>query len=197
MNERSDEELIESVKKGSEMDFRVLYGRYKRPIYNYLYHFLENRSSAEDCAQDVFLRLYRKASKYDPVEGSFSSWLFRMAKNVALDLLRRNKLRRTQSLDTPLSGDEGKEFSLKELVASDAPDVHQNIETEERKLMLEKALWKLSAEDREPLILCDIEGMSHKKAAEILGCVSGTLTVRLFRARQKLAVILGWAKEDV
>ncbi len=196
---RSDEELIENLKTGCLDCLRVLYERYKTSIFNYLYHFLGDKHNAEDCTQDVFIHLYQKASLYSP-SSKFSSWLYRMAKNLALDTLRRNKVRRAASFDARVEESEaGSETStgLENFLKSQAPDARETMASEELKQILRKGLLKLNEKDREVILLCDIQGLPHSQVGEILGYPAKTVTVKLYRARQRLAKVLGLTQDDL
>ena len=141
--------------------------------------------------QDVFIQLYRKASLYQPTS-KFSSWLYKMAKNIALDAFRKNKTRKTVSLDRPL-GDEKSGTAgapLSDLLPAEGQDPALLASNHELAALLEKAISALPEKDREIIVLCDIQGLPHKEAGDIVGCSEQTLTVKLYRARKKLAEIL-------
>ena len=188
---QSDEELAEDLKRGSMESFKILYERYKLKIYNYLCHLLGDRSMAEDCTQDLFIQMYHKASLYHPT-AKFSSWLYKMAKNIALDAFRKNKIRKSISLDKPLYDEESgvSSVSLNDLLPAQGQDPALLASNHELAALLEKAISQLSEKDREIIVLCDIQGLPHKEAGDILGCSEQTLTVKLYRARKKLAEIL-------
>ena len=183
----SDEELIRGVQKGSESDFKMLYDRYKTPLFNFLYHFLGERQAAEDCLQDVFIRIYKKAHRYQPTS-KLSSWLYAMARNAALDLLRKMKVRRAFSLDAPVEIES--EASLGDLIKSETPDARSASISRESAEAIHSAIAQLEPADRQVLILCDIQEMPYKEVGEVLGFSAETIAVKLFRARQKLAGIL-------
>ena len=184
----SDEELIEGVQRGSEECFRSLYVRYKLPLFNYLYHFLKERQAAEDCLQDVFIRLYQKAKMYQP-SSKFSSWLYQMAKNAALDVLRKSKTHQAASLDAPLKTEESG-ATLTDFIKSGDADPRSLSISKDLASLVHAAIAKLEESDREIIILCDIQRLPHKEVGEIMGYSAETIAVKLYRARQKLAGIL-------
>lgn len=188
IHQKSDEELIENVKEGCMDSFKTLYERYKTKIYNYLYHLIENKQSAEDCAHDVFIHLYKNAAMYSP-KAKFSSWLYRMAKNMAFDFLRKSKIRRAVSLDEPLDSSEDP-VSLSELLSNQDLSPAKAAESAEIVKLVKAGISRLNDKDKQIVLLCDIEGLSHKEAAEILGYTTETITVKLYRARHRLAQIL-------
>ena len=195
----SDEELILKVQQGSEESFRALYDRYKGKIYNFVYHFFGNQSAAEDCTQEIFIRLYRKSSRYSPT-AKFSSWLYQMAKNIAIDTLRKNKLRRAESIDAPFGIGDEETSALGNLLSDPAFDPAKAAQSEEVAGLIRRGIAQLKDSDKQIVLLCDIEGLPHEEAAKILGYATQTLTVKLHRARQRLAEILkieGLFKGDI
>src|SRR6202008_101869 len=100
---RSDVQLMLDVKAGDEQSFTLLLCRYRTPLVNFLYRMVRNREQAEDLAQEVFLRVYRAREDYAP-SAKFTTWLFRIATNLALNSVRDNRYQRREvSLDTPVS----------------------------------------------------------------------------------------------
>lgn len=185
---RTDEELIGNVKNGDQDSFRTLYDRYKSKIYGYVLHLIENKECAEDCTHDIFIHLYKMASHYSPT-AKFSSWLYKMAKNMALDTLRKQKIRRAVSLDDPVSSSD-ESLPLGELLAGCDLDPEKAAESAEIVKLVQAGIGKLNETDRQLILLCDMEKISHKEAGEILGYPTQTITVKLYRARQRLAKIL-------
>lgn len=184
----TDEQLIEQVKTGSTTAFASLYERHKSHIYNYLYHFFGNKQLAEDCTQDVFIHMHDKAALYNPTS-KFSSWLYKMAKNLALDTLRKNKIRQARSLDEIVENEDSS-VSLYEVLESPTFDARTVAESAEYVELLKKAISMLSDTDRQVVILCDIQEMPYKEVADVLNCPEKSVAVKLFRARQRLAKIL-------
>src|SRR3989442_5422590 len=100
---RSDVQLMLDVKAGDEQSFGLLLHRYRSPLVNFLYRMVRNREQAEDLAQEVFLRVYRAREEYVP-SAKFTTWLFRIATNLALNSLRDNRYQRMEiSLDAPVT----------------------------------------------------------------------------------------------
>ena len=185
---RPDEDLIEEVKTGVMQSFKELYNRYNTKIYRYIYHLIENRESAEDCTHDVFIHLYKMAGHYTP-KAKFSSWLYKMAKNMAFDAIRKRQIRRTTSLDAPVdTSDEG--TLLRDLLASHDLNPEKAAESAEIVRLVKKGISKLNDMDKQIILLCDMEKLSHKEVGEILDYPTETVTVKLYRARQRLAKLL-------
>ena len=184
----SDEELIQGVQRGSEENFRALYDKYKAPLFNYLYRFLGDKQTAEDSLQDVFIRVHQKANMYKPT-AKLSSWLYKIAKNAAFDALRKIKTRKASSFEAPIDSAEP-EASLGDFIKSTSADPRTQSVSNELAGLVHGAIARLNDGDRELVVLCDIQELSHKEVGEILGFSAGTIAVKLYRVRQKLAEIL-------
>lgn len=174
--------------------FEILYERYKSPIFGFLFHLLRDRQTAEDCTHDVFIRLYKKAGHYR-AKAKFSTWLYQMARNAAIDLLRMKKLRVSAPLDAPLNELEEGGNTLADLLSHKGASPDQVVESQEAVQMIRRGILRLNDDDREIITLCDIQGLPHKEAAKVLKMRPGTVTVKLFRARRRLAAILGLKEE--
>src|SRR3981081_4904444 len=145
---RSDVQLMLDVKAGDQQSFELLLQRFRSPLVNFLYRMVRNREQAEDLAQEVFLRVYRARADYVP-SAKFTTWLFRIATNLALNSLRDTRHQRMEvSLDARVTVDseEGDERPLD--VADKHPDVEQHLVDEARKAMIRHAIDKLPEEQR-------------------------------------------------
>src|SRR3989442_4184475 len=123
---RSDVQLMLDVKAGDEQSFTLLLHRYRRPLINFLYRMVRNREQAEDLAQEVFLRVYRAREEYVP-SAKFTTWLFRIATNLALNSVRDNRYQRMEiSLDAPVTAgaEDGEEKILE--FAQKHPNIQNN-----------------------------------------------------------------------
>ncbi len=134
--------------------------------------------SAEDVAQDSFLALYRHLNQVP--SAAFRPWLFRVARNLCLDQLRRRKFK--LSLFRDLQKDDDHAFVPADTSAA-APD--QLAETREANQAIEQAIGELPTKFREAFLLCEVEGLSYEDAAAVMGCPVKTVSTRLFRARQR------------
>src|SRR6202140_1143004 len=145
---RSDVQLMLDVKAGDEQSFALLLHRYRSPLVNFLYRMVRNREQAEDLAQEVFLRVYRAREDYIP-SAKFTTWLFRIATNLALNSVRDNRYQRMEiSLEAPrtMVAEGGAKKTM------DVPEKHPNIEQylveEARKKMIRHAIDKLPEKQR-------------------------------------------------
>jgi len=144
----------------------------------YATRLLGDSISAEDVAQDSFLALYRHLNQVPTA--AFRPWLFRVARNLCLDQLRRRKFK--LSLFRDLQKDEEQPFTPSDL-RSVRPD--EVIETQEANAAIEQAIGELPLKFREAFLLCEVEGLSYEDAAAVMGCPVKTVSTRLFRARQR------------
>jgi RNA polymerase sigma-70 factor (ECF subfamily) len=150
----------------------------------YATRLLGDSIAAEDVAQDSFLALYRHLNQVPAA--AFRPWLFRVARNLCLDQIRRRKFK--LSLFRDLQKDEDQPF-----VPADAQSVRpdQVAETREASAAIESAIEDLPLKFREAFVLCEVEGLSYEDAAAVMGCPVKTVSTRLFRARQRFKSFVG------
>ncbi len=144
----------------------------------YAARMLGDATAAEDVAQDAFLALYRHLHQVP--SSAFRPWLYRVARNLCLDQLRRRKFR--LSLFRDLQRDDDQSFSAAD-PASHAPD--QLAESREANAAIEAAIEQIPPKFREAFLLCEMEGLSYEDAAAVLNCPVKTVSTRLFRARKR------------
>jgi len=187
---RSDVQLMLDVKAGDEQSFALLLQRYRSPLVNFLYRMVRNREQAEDLAQEVFIRVYRARADYVP-SAKFTTWLFRIATNLALNSLRDTRHQRMEiSLDAPVTADaeDGDERMLD--VADKHPDIEQHLVEETRKAMIKHAIDKLPEKQRAAVLLHKYQELDYGEIAKILSCSESALKSLLFRAYETLRVEL-------
>jgi RNA polymerase sigma-70 factor, ECF subfamily len=187
---RSDVQLMLDVKAGDEQSFALLLQRYRSPLVNFLYRMVRNREQAEDLAQEVFIRVYRARGDYVP-SAKFTTWLFRIATNLALNSLRDTRHQRMEiSLDAPVTADaeDGDERMLD--VADKHPDIEQHLVEEVRKAMIKHAIDKLPEKQRAAVLLHKYQELDYGEIAKILSCSESALKSLLFRAYESLRVEL-------
>ena len=177
------------VKSGDERSFELLLQRYRTPLVNFLYRMVRSREQAEDLAQEVFIRVYRAREEYVP-SAKFTTWLFRIATNLALNSLRDHRYQKLEmSIDAPLTGsEEGDERPFE--VADKHPTVEQELVEEERKKMIRHAIEKLPEKQRAAVLLHKYQELDYAEIAKILGCSESALKSLLFRAYEMLRVEL-------
>src|SRR6266704_394508 len=180
----SDHALLEATRAGDEDAFAELVGRYRNQITSYIYRMTNDYEEAVDLAQETFVRLYRAAGRYQTTH-AFSTYLYRIATNLAISELRKRKRRRLVSLTGLLTSGEGQEPR-----DFDAPDERPlqdiSLVDSERRAVIKRAIATLPDKYRAPLVLRDVEGKSYDEIAAILQTSEGTVKSRINRARNFL-----------
>jgi RNA polymerase sigma-70 factor (ECF subfamily) len=187
---RSDVQLMLDVKAGDEQSFALLLQRYRSPLVNFLYRMVRGREEAEDLAQEVFLRVYRARKDYVP-SAKFTTWLFRIATNLALNSVRDHRYQRMEvSIDVPVTadGEDGDERTLD--VAEKHPNIEQHLIEEAQRKMIRRAIEKLPEKQRAAVLLHKYQELDYNEIAKILECSESALKSLLFRAYETLRVEL-------
>ncbi|HEX5488070.1 MAG TPA: sigma-70 family RNA polymerase sigma factor [Rhodanobacteraceae bacterium] len=173
MTDETDAELVARCSGGDRRAFDAILARYERQLFGAAFRILHNREDAFDVTQTAFMRAYEHLDRYDP-DQSFHTWLYRIAVNAALDVIRARHPR------DPLSD---------EIV-----DQHGGPDTEamrgQRDAVLQAALMELKVEQRTVVVLKHLQGFSYEEIAQVLECPVKTVKSRLFTARQSLRSIL-------
>jgi RNA polymerase sigma-70 factor (ECF subfamily) len=182
---RSDVQLMLDVKAGDEASFELLLQKYRMPLVNFLYRMVRDRATAEDLAQEVFLRVYRARKKYSP-SAKFTTWLFRIATNLALNSLRDGRHRQMEvSLDAPAEKDE----LPMQLPAREAR-IDERLIERDRAEFIRGAVMALPEKQRVAVLLHKYEEMDYEEIARVLECSESALKSLLFRAYETLRVQL-------
>jgi RNA polymerase sigma-70 factor (ECF subfamily) len=187
---RTDVQLMLDVKAGDEQSFALLLHRYRTPLVNFLYRMVRNREQAEDLAQEVFIRVYRARADYVP-SAKFTTWLFRIATNLALNSVRDTRHQRMEvSLDAPVTVDseEGDERPLD--VAEKNPNIEEHLVQETQRDMIRHAIDKLPEKQRAAVLLHKYQDLDYGEISKILSCSESALKSLLFRAYETLRVEL-------
>jgi len=177
----ADGELVVRAVAGREQGFEELVRRYQRPIVAYVYRMVGDYDAALDLTQDVFIRVYGSLARYRP-EFKFSTWIYRIAHNAAIDHLRRQGASRTEELEH--SSDETGTFERP--LADARPTPEQESERAERRAEIEEVVQALAPAYRELIILRHAHDMSYDEIAEVTGLPLGTVKNRIFRAREAM-----------
>ena len=179
----TDKTLVERCIGGDEAAWDLLVRTHTRRVYGMCYRFTNSASEAQDLTQEVFLRIFKSVRSFQADEGSFTTWLVRVTRNLLIDNYRRSKQDRvTDSIEDQLPRME------EELSAGTRPD--GLLAGREAREQLQAGLQKLSPELRETLILRDLEELEYREIAQILKIPEGTVKSRLNRARCELARVL-------
>jgi len=178
-----DAKLILEFARGNNSAFEQILKKYKGLVINIAYRFIQNRAEAEDIAQEVFLRIYDSAKRYNP-KAKFSTWIYKITTNICLNRFRSKKSLQTVSLDKPISAT-GNEI-IPEL--PDPTYVHPSVNTEKKELnqLVKEAVSSLPTNQRMVVILQKYEGLSYREISEIMGCSTSAVDSLLQRAKQNL-----------
>lgn len=175
-----DAALMVSVCRGNEASFEALLARHRNGVVNHLYRLVRNRAIAEELAQDVFLRVYRFRDRYQP-EAKFSTWLFRITTNVALNWRRDSRRESTHlSLDVALHDPRPIQ------VADRSPRADERLLAELHAMEIRDAIESLPAKQLAAVLMHKYEGMDYAAIAHVLGCSIPALKSLLFRAYETL-----------
>ena len=174
--ERADERrAIEAVLAGDRKAFRLLVERHQRGIYNVIYRLVHSAADSEDLAQQAFLSAFDALGRFD-LEARFSSWIYRIAINLAKDHLKSRQRGEQPSTVEPSEA----------MFSGRVPSTDQLAVSAERQKLMMEALQALSFKDREVLVLKDLEELSYEEMREILHRPITALKIRVVRARAKL-----------
>ncbi|MCI0347830.1 MAG: sigma-70 family RNA polymerase sigma factor [Acidobacteriales bacterium] len=186
----SDVELMLQVKRGDREAFGLLVQRHRKPLINFIYRFTTNPAESEDLAHEVFIKAFQSAPKYE-AKAAFSTWLYRIATNVALNYLRDHKPQLARSLD---SGFEEEEGACRPEVRDTVALVEDRLLEREKVLQIRCALAALPENQRLAVVLTKYQELSLKEAAEVLNCSETAVKSLIFRAystlRQTLAAVV-------
>ncbi len=181
MPQPTDADLVAAILKGEQELFRDLVQRYQGRLVNYLYRLLRNTQEAEDLAQEVFFKVYRALDRYDP-KYKFSTWLFRVAQNAAIDQIRKRRLQLV-SMDRQGSGDD--DLGTWEFPSSD-PSPYSDLRNQERGEAIQVAIDGLPWDYRELIVLRHYGELSYDEIAKLKDMPLGTVKNKLFRGRQMM-----------
>lgn len=177
-----DAVLIALSKQGDRDAFNQLVDRYSTQIYNFALRMTNNAEDAQDIYQEAFIHAFRGINSFRS-DAAFSTWLYRIVRNVYLDELKRRRARPAISLEEGIETEEG---SVSREVEDPAPLPEERVQTNERRRAVHTAISQLPDRQREILILYDLQGHSYEEIASILSINVGTVKSRLNRARRSL-----------
>jgi RNA polymerase sigma-70 factor, ECF subfamily len=186
-----DEELVESTLGGDEHAFSELYERYRRPVYSTAYRITQNAADAQDATQEIFVKLFRSLRNWNPRRAKFSTWLFRMAANQAIDMWRQRRRRAEDQIPEGGSGRALLDKTLREAIRSPYRDVESRDSLGAVRLSID-ALPELQ---KKVFILRFFQELKLEEIAEIEGCSPGTVKTSLFRATQTVRRALRGSKK--
>ncbi len=178
-----DLELVNRCLAGDNSAWEALLRAYSRKLYNLCYRFTGRAAEAEDLTQEVFIKVFQTLKSYDAAQGTFSTWIHRVARNHLVDHYRRTRRERgTASLD--------EEPDVLEERPAPGAGPGARVESRERRELLQRGLNQLSPDLREAVILRDLHDLDYQEIALILGVPEGTVKSRINRGRLELARVL-------
>lgn len=175
-----DAELMLRVKDGDGASFGILLQKHRLPVIHFLYRMVQNQAVAEELAQEVFLRVYRSRSSYEPT-AKFTTWLFRIATHLALNSLRDGRNERLQErLD-----DDSSDMPARQ-VSDGRPSVEQRMVYQTRLVEVRRAVAALPEKQRAAVLMHKYEEMEYSQIARVLRCSESAVKSLLFRAYETL-----------
>ena len=190
----ADQEVVALAREGAEYAYRELIRRYERPVFSLIYRMVRDRETAEDLAQETFIKVLNAIATYRP-EFKFSSWVFKIANNTAIDHLRRRELD-TLSLDGSPHATTPESVEATALqIGSDRGSPLDVLESKELGGEIEAAIKQLRPEYRSCILLRHVEGRPYEEIAEMLDLPLGTVKTYIHRARTELRLALQHLRE--
>lgn len=184
LDSTSDNALMTKVKEGDLDKLGLLFERYNRRLYRFFYRLTRRRDISEDLVQSVFERILKYRHSYTN-NGSFSTWIFQIARNLQIDHYKNNQMNEKQ--DDLINWDQLEGDSFK--------SENEQLEKGELKL-LQQAMDQLDETKKQTLILSRFEGFKYKEIAEIMDCSENAVKVRIFRAIRELEVLINELKQN-
>lgn len=190
MTTLSDPEVVAQARKGSEAAYRELLTRYERPVFSLVFRMVRDRETAEDLAQETFIKVLNNLDRYSP-EFKFSSWLFKIANNLTIDHLRRRRVDTISIEGAPdaVTAESARATSIAVVSPGESP--LEELESKELGSAIERAIGKLRPEYRACIMLRHVDDKSYEEIAEIVKLPLGTVKTYIHRARHELRTALG------
>lgn len=186
LSQPTDSELVARVLKGDKNAFRPIVERYQNRLYAMVVGMVRDEAEARDLVQNAFIKSYQGLDTFR-LDSSFYTWIYRIAMNLAIDSCRKRRRRKTGSFDEAVAArdDDGE---MLELHHTDGPA--EALQRKELRHRIFAAMEELTEEQREVLLLREVEGLSYAEISESMGIPEGTVMSRLFYARKKMQGLL-------
>jgi RNA polymerase sigma-70 factor (ECF subfamily) len=190
----TDQEVVALAREGREAAYRELIRRYERPVFSLVLRMVRDRQLAEDLAQETFIKALNAIGSYRP-EFKFSSWIFKIANNAAIDHLRRRELD-TLSIDGAPHATTAEDIEATALQVGDKSESPlEELEARELGSTIERAIGRLRPEYRSCIMLRHVEGMAYEEIAQLLDLPLGTVKTYIHRARHELRDMLAHLRD--
>lgn len=179
-----DAVLMLRVREGCGASFNALLERHRSPVIHFLFRMVQNQAIAEELAQEVFLRVYRSRERYEP-SAKFTTWLFRIATNLAFNWMRDEKNRKSEESFQDECG-----LNATRKLTDRSPSVESLLVREVKFEEVREAIGKLPAKQRAAVLMHKYEEMEYSQIARVLGCSESAVKSLLFRAYESLRIRL-------
>lgn len=190
----TDQEIVALAREGREAAYRELIRRYERPVFSLILRMVRDRQLAEDLAQDTFIKALNAIASYRP-EFKFSSWIFKIANNAAIDQLRRREVD-TLSIDGAPNATSADDIEATALQVGDKGETPlAELEARELGTHIERAISRLRPEYRSCIMLRHVEGLAYEEIAQLLDLPLGTVKTYIHRARHELRDMLAHLRD--
>ena len=183
-----DDELMERSRVGDEAAFTLLVRRHQQPLINFIARYINDRDSAEDLAQETFIRIFKASRRYKPGQAHFKTWMYHIASNLCKNELRNRGRRNRYRMDSVVESEgDSEQIDLIESAPADvASQPEVALERKELREAIQRAIAELPERYRLPLVLRDLQGLSYDEISDALELRSGTTKSRINRARLML-----------
>lgn len=190
-----DRDLVRRCARGEESAFRELVERVEKPLIHFILRYVGERHIAEDVFQETFVRVLRNIADFRP-DASLNTWIFTIARNLCLDLLKMRRRHREVSLDAPQGVEEGKVVDFRDMLRDLEEGPEARAQGREEEMQVQRALQKLTPAKREAVILRVFVGMSYPEVAGVVGSPTGTIKFRVHEAMRELNELLDAPPQD-
>ena len=185
MVQDSDWVLIDNFNKGDLSAFHELFNKHKRSVINLSFRFVQNKETAEDIAQDIFIKIHEKKLRFNP-NAKFSTWLYKVTVNTSIDRTRKKSFF-DRSLDKTETDQEGEGKTLLETLSdSSAISPADAVVSEEIKNLVQMEIQKLPEKLKTPILLYQFESLSYEEIARVLGITPKAVERKIYHAKEIL-----------
>lgn len=186
IDDTPDNALVARVLAGDKNAFRPLVERYQNRLYAMVVGMVRDEAEARDLVQNAFIKAYQNLDSFR-VDSAFYTWIYRIAMNLAIDSCRKRRRRRTGSFDEAVAARD-EDGEMLELHHADGPA--EALQRKDLRRRIFAAMEELNEEQREVLLLREVEGLSYAEISEAMGIPEGTVMSRLFYARKRMQALL-------
>lgn len=191
---QKDYKLVVRALEGEQSAYAELMERYRESIYYMLLKMVNNTDDADDLTIEAFGKAFKRLSQYHP-SYAFSTWMFKIASNNCIDFIRRERKKRTMSIDTGITNDDGDSVTFD--IESEGRDPEEELIRDQKMEAMREVVMKLKPRYRELVILRYFKEYSYDEIAQELDLPLGTVKAQLFRAREFLANMMKNTKESI